>query len=101
MRKTWLEFCDKGISGQDISDWPITGCRKRGFMILSLLVFLFVLTSVAAYRRFRKSRDLDHTRQFMQCRIREVFKKERVSREVRTSCPEGGFTSYVAQYPCL
>src|SRR5260370_40888476 len=72
MRKTWLEFCDKGISGHDISEWPITRCRKRGFMILSLLGFLFVLTSVAAYRRFRKSRDLDHTRRCLKCRLRQV-----------------------------
>jgi hypothetical protein len=57
-------------------------------MISSLLVFLFASTSVVAYRRYKTSRDLDHTRQLMQCRIREVFKKE-------------GGLRYVAQHPCL
>ena len=48
-------------------------------MIWSLLVLLLVLATIAAYRNIEASKDIEESRQLMQCRIRATFAKDRTA----------------------
>lgn len=46
-------------------------------MIWSLLVLFLVLATIAAYRNIEANKDLEQSRQLMQCRIRTTLGKDR------------------------